>query len=300
MHRILKPSLVLLMMSTMPLFGAEPNGKLKVFILAGQSNMEGHAKVTTFGYLGKDPATAPMLKEMQDADGQPRVCDNVWIAYLTGGRNGNGEGFGRLTAGYGSRPNPAEDGGKIGPEFTFGLTMNKALADPILIIKTAWGGKSLHTDFRPPSAGPYELTPNDIAKKKYETAEQKQALKDKTGQYYRDMIEYVNRVLKDITRVYPEYDADKGTLDIADSIEIDRRTLSVPPQRICNRLIVDTKPSSETHLHAVQYDAASPGDYRPFVAWLKIQDSESDVTQAFAFFSTGIEAVVTGKCLHVR
>ena len=29
---------------------------LKVFILAGQSNMEGHAKVETLDYIGDDPA----------------------------------------------------------------------------------------------------------------------------------------------------------------------------------------------------------------------------------------------------
>ena len=33
--------------------------------------------------------------------------------------------------------------------------MEKLLGEPILIIKTSWGGRSLHTDFRPPSAGPY-------------------------------------------------------------------------------------------------------------------------------------------------
>ena len=38
---------------------------LKVFILAGQSNMEGHAEVRTFDYIGKDPLTAPILKETQ-------------------------------------------------------------------------------------------------------------------------------------------------------------------------------------------------------------------------------------------
>ena len=32
--------------------------KLKVFILAGQSNMEGHAAISTFDYIGKDPAFA--------------------------------------------------------------------------------------------------------------------------------------------------------------------------------------------------------------------------------------------------
>jgi Carbohydrate esterase, sialic acid-specific acetylesterase len=39
---------------------------LKVYILAGQSNMQGHASITTFDYLAKDPKTAPLLAEMRD------------------------------------------------------------------------------------------------------------------------------------------------------------------------------------------------------------------------------------------
>ena len=57
---------------------------LKVFILAGQSNMEGHAKIETFDYIGDDPATAPLLQKMRGADGQPRVCEHVSISYFTG------------------------------------------------------------------------------------------------------------------------------------------------------------------------------------------------------------------------
>ena len=45
---------------------------LRVFILAGQSNMEGHAKVETFDYIGDDPATAPLLKRMRGEDGDTR------------------------------------------------------------------------------------------------------------------------------------------------------------------------------------------------------------------------------------
>ena len=120
---------------------------LRVFILAGQSNMEGHARVETFDYIGDDPATAPLLKQMRGPDGKPAVCEDVWISYYTGNGESNGEGFGKLTAGYGSRQKPSEDGGKIGPEFTFGLALDEKLNEPVLIIKTAWGGKSLHTDF---------------------------------------------------------------------------------------------------------------------------------------------------------
>ena len=140
---------------------------LKVFILAGQSNMEGHARIETFDYIGDDPATAPLLKRMRGADGKPTVCQGVWISYLTGADAENFELTGPLTAGFGSMwgLEPGKPGDKIGPEFTFGLTLDAAFAEPVLIIKTAWGGKSLHTDFRPPSAGPYRL--NDFQKKLY-------------------------------------------------------------------------------------------------------------------------------------
>jgi hypothetical protein len=50
-------------------------------------------------------------------------------------------------------------GPRIGPEYTFGIYMHKALQEPVLIIKTAWGGKSLNFDFRPPSAGTWTPPP---------------------------------------------------------------------------------------------------------------------------------------------
>ncbi|MBT4868451.1 MAG: hypothetical protein HON53_25360 [Planctomycetaceae bacterium] len=186
---------------------------LKVYILAGQSNMQGHAKVETFDYVGDDPATTPLLKEMRGTDGKPRVCQKVWISYLTGSREGNGVGTGKLTVGYGARSNPTEDGGKIGPEFTFGITIEKASDGPILIIKTAWGGKSLHTDFRPPSAGPYEFTEAQLEnfKKRGKDIESVKADKVKaTGHYYRLMTDHAKKVLADIKRVYPDYDAKQG------------------------------------------------------------------------------------------
>ncbi|MGB8167106.1 MAG: sialate O-acetylesterase [Chthoniobacteraceae bacterium] len=175
---------------------------LKVFILAGQSNMEGHAKIETFDYVGDDPQTAPLLRQMRNADGTPRVCDHVWISYLTGEGEVNGEGLGKLTAGFGSRRNPAESGGKIGPEFTFGLTMDAALAEPVLIVKAAWGGKSLYYDFRPPSAGPFPRSAADVEKGRNPEAQ--------SGLYYRLMIEHVRRVLGDIKRVCPVYDETQG------------------------------------------------------------------------------------------
>ena len=193
---------------------------LRVFILAGQSNMEGHAKIDTFDYIGDDPATAPLLAKMRGADGKPVVCDGAWISYLTGGGDNNVTLTGTLTAGYGSvwgQP-PGKLGEKIGPEFTFGIEMDAALDEPILIIKTAWGGKSLHTDFRSPGAGPYQLSkfqienypkqeghgiPKDFEQWKIEKAEA-------TGVYYRLMIEHIKKILADPKQVVPNYDASQG------------------------------------------------------------------------------------------
>ncbi len=155
---------------------------LKVFILSGQSNMQGHASITTFDYLAKDPKTAPLLAEMRDKDGKPKVCDRVWVSYLSQDRGGQDAiKEGKLTAGFAAR----ED--TIGPEFTFGITMEKMLKEDILLIKTAWGGKSLHTDFRPPSASP-----------------------DGAGVYYKQMIDHVKKVLKDPKKVVPSYNEKEG------------------------------------------------------------------------------------------
>ncbi len=176
---------------------------LKVFLLVGQSNMQGHAKVQTFEHIGMDPRTVPLLREMQDAEGSPRVCEEVWISSLST----NGVKAGKLTAGFGA------DEEKIGPEFTFGITIQKLLGEPILIIKTAWGGKSLHTDFRPPGAGAYEFSETQIERivKQGKDLKAMQAEKaEATGHYYREMMAHAEEVLKDISQVYPDYDPKAG------------------------------------------------------------------------------------------
>ena len=193
--------LLFLVASVTP-FAPCQSGKLKVYILAGQSNMEGHARVETFDYLGDDPATAPLLAKMRGRDGKPVECSGAWISYFTGGDDRMGEGFGRLTAGFGARQNPMKDGGKIGPEFTFGITMDAAFKEPVLIIKTAWGGKSLFHDYRPPSAGVYPRSAEDVAKDRYKESD--------SGRFYRLMVKHVKEVLSDPGRVCPEYRANRG------------------------------------------------------------------------------------------
>lgn len=182
---------------------------LQVFILAGQSNMQGHARVTTFEHIGMDPATQPMLEAMQNPDGTAVGCERVWISALGVGRDENEVKSGKLTTGFGA----AQNGPKIGPEFTFGIYMAKFTDAPILLIKTAWGGKSLHTDFRPPGAGTYEFQPSQMAafKKQGKDVVALQAEKVKeTGVYYRRMIDHVRKVLTDPAKVVPDYDEAEG------------------------------------------------------------------------------------------
>ena len=179
---------------------------LKVFILAGQSNMQGHAKVSTFEHIGMDPATKPMLAEMLGADGKPKVCERVWISSIG---CADAEQTGKLTAGFGA----SQNGPKIGPEFTFGIYMEKFTDAPLLLIKTSWGGKSLNTDFRPPSAGPYVFSELQLAaflKKGKDVAAMKAEKAAATGVSYRLMVEHVKMVLADIKRVVPDYDAAQG------------------------------------------------------------------------------------------
>jgi hypothetical protein len=179
---------------------------LKVYILAGQSNMQGHVNVSTFDSMAGDPKTAPILKEMRGPDGKPRVCQKVWISSIGCAGDDTIEQKGLLTAGFGASPN------EIGPEFTFGIYMEK-LGDPILLIKTSWGGKDLCTDFRSPGGGPFVFCDAELQGRKNRGDDMEKEKADKikaTGAYYRLMLAHVKKVLGDIKRVVPEYDPKQG------------------------------------------------------------------------------------------
>ncbi len=179
---------------------------LKVYLMAGQSNMQGHCKLTTFPYIGMDPETAPMLKKMVNDDGTPRIIKDVWISSLG---TGESEKFGKLTAGFGAE----RSGPKIGPELTFGIYMQEHLGEPVLLIKTSWGGTTLCYDFRPPSAGLHSVQAQrlEVMRKNNEDTTQAEAeYAKRVGNCYRQMIAHAKLVLADVKRVDPEYDPAQG------------------------------------------------------------------------------------------
>jgi len=159
---------------------------VKVFILAGQSNMQGQGMVTgvpeggverpgTLVSMLKDPVKGKQLKSWVDAKGEWKEGrDDVWVYDV----NEFGNRHGRLEFGYGWNL-----GNRMwfGPEMAFGHLVGDQFDNQVLIIKTAWGGRDLYKDFRPPSSG------------------------GETGAFYKEMIGTVNKVLGDLKTLFPAY-----------------------------------------------------------------------------------------------
>ena len=124
---------------------AKQGGKspLKIFLLAGQSNMEGQGIIDGMGKgtletLSKNPESAPRYKHLLDKDGKWAVREDVWCAY--------GEKGGLTVGGFAAS-------GCIGPELGFGWATGDYIENQVLLIKIAVGGTSLAQNWRPPSSG---------------------------------------------------------------------------------------------------------------------------------------------------
>lgn len=173
---------------------------LKVYIMAGQSNMQGSAHQRTFEVLGDDPETVWLLEKITDKNGEPVVCNNAFITYATQKQGEDTTLNGKVSVGYGF------DHERIGPEYAFGLFMDEVHEEPVLIIKTAWGGKSLAVDFRPPGAGPY--APDEVQVQRGNIPG-----KEEIGLYYRKMMQHIRETLgstDNIRKIVPGYDASRG------------------------------------------------------------------------------------------
>jgi hypothetical protein len=161
-------------------------GPVKVFILAGQSNMEGQAVVDldgggynegrgTLAALLRDPAKGAMFKHLKTADGKWAVRDDVWVRYQR-------ENAPLLAGPLGLGFSVYGDQHHFGPELQFGHVIGDCLPNQVLIVKTAWGGKSLNVDFRPPSSG------------------------GQVGPYYTRMLREIQEALADLKKDFPAYD----------------------------------------------------------------------------------------------
>lgn len=159
---------------------------VKIYLLVGQSNMQGKAGIEGDGegslryIVTNDPR-----KEFQflvNEDGTWREREDVSIHYdLAPFRELR---YGPLKPGYGG------SGGQIGPELGFGHKMGDAYDGQVLLIKAAWGGKSLGHNFLPPSLGQYSMavTPND------------------PGYFYHRTLQLVDEVTENVATFFPDYE----------------------------------------------------------------------------------------------
>ncbi len=173
--------------------------KLKIFILAGQSNMEGKGSVLTMNHQLNHPEKKSRFEHLKQND-QWVEREDVWIDYL----GNRGQRHGKLTVGYGiSQPGSQK---LFGPELGFGWVVGDKFDEPVLIIKTAWGGKSLDRDFRPPSRGFPESINQVVEQKQKRNPELTlEEYKKGYGHFYRLMIEEIKQVTGDLKTYVPGY-----------------------------------------------------------------------------------------------
>ena len=196
--------------------------ELKVFILAGQSNMVGYgsiemgrkpgdeekrAREKIKGGLGslryiveqnKDQYGSAGDTPLIDKDGEWIKRDDVLIHYTTEVKSKPketeaGKELSPLKEGRFSRIKKGNlsvgFANGIGPEFAFGHIVGNAVEEPVLLIKVAWGGKDLAVNFRPPSSGPSPFKRKDP---------------EVVGRYYRAMMATIKDVLANYETEFPE------------------------------------------------------------------------------------------------
>jgi hypothetical protein len=178
---------------------AEDKKPVKVFILAGQSNMQGHGRIS----MGKDGDLDFAAKQEQFAylkkDGKWAERDDVWYYH----KSGKGEVTkSNLKPGLGGTPE------SVGPELAFGHVMGNHYDEQVLLIKCAWGGQAIGMTFRPPGSGlPEDATLQEM----YAKAKKKNAnltmdeFKAIFGSRYRQTLSEVKDVLSNLKEHFPGY-----------------------------------------------------------------------------------------------
>lgn len=190
-----------------------PPQRLKVFLMVGQSNTQGHGYINTTDEVGnyrngtlewlvqERPEFFGKLKQRGRRSRRSRWTPrrDVWIAYnrqFAGAVRPEIGQHGHLVPGYGG--DPGQEGLQMGPELSFGWTMGDAFngnvgkhhhhqtKQQILILKIAWGGRSLAVDYRPPSSG------------------------GTTGLYYESMLAHTWRALGQLDKFFSQYNTLPG------------------------------------------------------------------------------------------
>jgi len=197
-------SVAMLSLVVVRTLGAAPEPKpVQVYLLAGQSNMDGYGGLEALRYQATQGERKDVFQKLVTPDGTWTVRDDVSIVF--------GERQGPLSAGFGV--------GKefFGVEWEFGNVAGDHHDAKVLLIKASWGGASIRREFRPPSSGAAdELVEKEYARRladhqkaiasgKESTKPELAAIRDIYGRNYRKMLGVVRETLAEIATVVPGY-----------------------------------------------------------------------------------------------
>ncbi len=177
-----------------------PKKPVKVFILMGQSNMVGmgdinpETKPGTLAYLTKTEKKYPFLVE---DDGKWTVRKDV---YYYDAREKHGA---PLSA-------TANNGRSIGPELGFGYVMGQVLDEPVLVLKSCIGNRSLGWDLLPPGSERFTVDGKTYAGYKdtpdsWIEGQHKKEVKWYAGKQYDDDMANAKAALENLAKIYPDY-----------------------------------------------------------------------------------------------
>ena len=122
---------------------------------------------------------------------------------------------GVLSLGY------AKHATNCGPEYPFGISFERLVDGPVLIVKCAWGGTSVHVPWRPPSLANAETPIEKATREAKNQAGAESAKKDGmeftpkqpqtgTGRLFKTSVAHIQKVLADPGKFHPDYNPEAG------------------------------------------------------------------------------------------
>ena len=176
---------------------------VKVYILSGQSNMVGMGNIS-----GTQPGTLETIAKRENKF--PNLVDDAgnWTVR-------NDVTYKGVVTAIGQGPlTPGVQGGTIGPEMGFGHVMGYYHDEPVLIIKTSQGNRSIGWDFLPPGSeqyiyGDYTYAGYGDSPNRWLTGTTPEPIAWYAGKQYDDCVAAAHDVLDNFDTLFPEY-AEQG------------------------------------------------------------------------------------------
>jgi len=186
----------------------DTNKRVKVFILLGQSNMVGMGDIgpeTNKGTLAYLTKTGKKYAFLLDDAGQWTVRKDVYYYDA------------RVKKGSPLSPT-SNNGASIGPELGFGFVMGQVLDEPVLILKSCIGNRSLGWDLLPPGSERYEAEVTERGQKvvkvfagykdspdSWVKGTEPKPIAWYAGKQYDDDMASAKAALADLAKIYPDY-----------------------------------------------------------------------------------------------